>query len=692
VPPTAASVTVVDRVAPDAVARSVKLRLGRLSPQAAALARAVAVLGDGADREHAGALAGIGRDETTRAAAALARVDLLRTEPPYGFVHPVVRNAVYESIASHEREHEHIRAAEVLTAGGASPAQVAAHLLRTPPESVEGAVGTLVEAARRAAGEGGLESAASYLRRVLEESTGDEERGNLLLELAAIEFSLGVPSVVERLRESVSLLRAPDRRGEATLELARALFFWSPDRNDAIDVLERALAEAGLDEDLRLHLEAELIANSIRIPAHQEEARRRLDALDVDSLDSAGARLILGLQAFHEGTLGRNLDRSVQRAERSLTVLLAEERSWSYWAAVYTLMFADHLEEALRAVDVVITDASKRGAAFHFSGALMMRAMLRTGLGELVEAEADAQTAIEAVPHRDAMFVPHAYGWLMHVLVERGALDAAADALAALEADVGAIPERFLFAPVIRSRAMLDAASGRHQAALDGFLAVGRIFDALSLVNPIVSDPAWRTGAALAHHALGREGEALALAREEVELARAWGAPRGLGRALRIRGLIEGGAVGIESIREALSVLEPSPARLEHAYALADLGSALRRGNRRAEAREHLRRALELAQRCGANLLAERAQEELIATGARPRRLVVSGVDSLTPSERRVAAMAAEGLANRDIAQALFVTLRTVELHLSNAFRKLGVSSRTQLAAALAQSPTAQVA
>ena len=132
-------------------------------------------------------------------------------------------------------------------------------------------------------------------------------------------------------------------------------------------------------------------------------------------------------------------------------------------------------------------------------------------------------------------------------------------------------------------------------------------------------------------------------------------------------------------------MLEPSPARLEHAYALANLGAALRRANHRAEARDHLRQALELAQRSGATLLAEQAHEELIATGARPRRVELRGAAALTPSERRIAALAAEGISNREIAQALFVTLRTVEMHLSNAFRKLGVSSRTQLLAALAE-------
>jgi DNA-binding CsgD family transcriptional regulator len=245
-------------------------------------------------------------------------------------------------------------------------------------------------------------------------------------------------------------------------------------------------------------------------------------------------------------------------------------------------------------------------------------------------------------------------------------------------------PDAFSRVPLLRARALVAAARGDHRGALDHALELGQALTAFGHTNPPVSYPAWRSLAALEHHGLGDTAAALALAREEVELARAWGAPRTLGRALRILGLIEGADDGIARIREAVSVLEPSPARLEHAYALADLGAALRRANHRAEAREHLRQALELAQRGGATRLAEHAHEELIATGARPRRIVQSGAASLTPSERRTAAMAAEGMSNREIAQALFVTLRTVEMHLSNAFRKLDVSSRTQLPAALA--------
>ena len=192
-----------------------------------------------------------------------------------------------------------------------------------------------------------------------------------------------------------------------------------------------------------------------------------------------------------------------------------------------------------------------------------------------------------------------------------------------------------------------------------------------------------RSPAALALLELAEREEARRLADEEVELARQWGAPRGLGKALRTAGLAEGGEAGLALLREAAEVLEDSPAVLERARALTELGAALRRSNRRADARDPLRRGLELAHSCGAKPLAERAHAELVATGARPRRLVLTGLDSLTPSERRVAAMAAEGMTNRDVAQALFVTPRTVEMHLSSVYRKLGISSRSQLPQAL---------
>jgi DNA-binding NarL/FixJ family response regulator len=199
--------------------------------------------------------------------------------------------------------------------------------------------------------------------------------------------------------------------------------------------------------------------------------------------------------------------------------------------------------------------------------------------------------------------------------------------------------------------------------------------------NPAVL--AWRSHLALALLGLDRRDEALELAREEVELARGWGAPRPIGVALRARGLAEGGAEGIETLRESLAVLEGSSALLERARSLVELGAALRRANQRADARELLKQGLDLAVRSRAMPLVEQAEQELAATGARPRRLLLSGVESLTASERRVAGFAAEGLSNKDIAQALFVTTKTVEVHLSNVYRKLGIGSRSELPQAL---------
>ena len=126
---------------------------------------------------------------------------------------------------------------------------------------------------------------------------------------------------------------------------------------------------------------------------------------------------------------------------------------------------------------------------------------------------------------------------------------------------------------------------------------------------------------------------------------------------------------------------------LERARALAELGAALRRAGRPLEARESLRLAVDLAQRCGATALEEWAFEELRAAGARPRRRQLSGVAALTPAERRVAELAAAGRMNREIAETLVVTLDTVEYHLRHVYRKLGIASRSELTTALAAKP-----
>src|SRR6185312_11242469 len=190
--------------------------------------------------------------------------------------------------------------------------------------------------------------------------------------------------------------------------------------------------------------------------------------------------------------------------------------------------------------------------------------------------------------------------------------------------------------------------------ALADLLAAGEGWQALGVTNPAVAS--WRTAAAAAYRALGQHDEAAALAAEQLALARKAGRPLTLGIALRVHG----------DLAEAIGVLEASPARYELALALADHGAGLRRSGQRTQAREPLLRALDLAERTGA-----------------PRRAALTGPDALTAGERRVAALAADGASNRQIAEHLFVTQATVETHLRHAFRKLNIASRADLPATL---------
>lgn len=686
VPPIATSATVVERAAPDAVARSVRLRLSRLPSEAGRLARAVAILGDGVDRERAAALTDLEHRQIAPAAAVLARVDLLRQRPPFAFIHPVVRNAVYESIRAEERESEHARAAEIVKTAKAPPAHIAAHILLAPPGSVDGAVAILRDAAREAVSEGGLEGASSYLRRALDEPIGDEERAALFVELGAIELNLGSTSTVEYFREAIMLTDDPKRRAQAQLHLGRALYRAGRDE-EGVRVVKEALNEWTHADDLRRRLEATLVANATRLARRLEEARRLLDSLELDVGEGQGARMLLCLRAYHEAARGGNRERAAAEAQQAFGAMSDDEQRSAYVAACYTLLVSDHLDETVHLLDTLIAHARKVGAVFNFAGLSIMRATFHYARGALPEAESDARTALQVVPDRQVSWGTWAYGWLAQILVERGAVHEAAATVNAGEGETPSGADSFSRLPLLRARAVVAVARGDHQTALADAVALGETLAAYGHSNPAFSYPSWRSLAAQAQFGLGQTDEALRLIREDVTRARAWGAPRTLGRALRMLGVLEGAETGLERLREAVGLLEHSPARLEHAYALADLGGALRRANRRTDAREPLRRALEMAHQCGATRLAERAHDELVAAGARPRRRVFTGVDALTPSERRIAAMAADGLSNREIAQALFVTLRTVEMHLSQAFRKLDISTRTQLPGALATSP-----
>jgi len=663
--------------------RAVSLRLSRLPPEATALARAVAILGDEADARQAAALADLDDQAASEAVDALARVDVLRPQPPLGFVHPLLRAAVYEALTPLERDRGHARAARLLANAGVEAERVAAHLLRSPPAADSQVVATLREAAGHAGCRGASESAVAYLRRALAEPPPAADRAELLLELGSAETLLSGNAAIEHLQAAHELIEDPIRRAETALLLGRQLFLLRGEESDA--VYSRALDElAGADAELGRLLEAGLITNDLFSPSLHRMAVERLERVRGRPADATvGEKLLLSLLAYRDARAGVPASEAVPLARRSLGdgTLVRVDVGAAFVPSCTVLAMAD-LDEVLVIYEDALAEAHRRGSTFSFAAVKVFRAQTLVWRGDLGEAEMEAREAVAAGESwgASARFSAHAAAFLADALMEQGRLDEAGAALA--RAGFGeSLPDSARLLYLRDSSARLRILRGDLAGGLAEMLDAGRRFESVGSRNPAFI--AWRSPAALVLLQLGRQDEARRLAAEELELARTWGAPRALGVALRAAGLIEGGERGIALLEEAVQVLSSSPAKLEHAKARTELGAALRRANRRAQARQQLRHAVELATICGAAALTTRAETELLATGARPRRVALSGVDSLTPSERRVAEMAAEGPTNREIAQALFVTQRTVEVHLTSIYRKLAINSRSQLAAAL---------
>jgi DNA-binding CsgD family transcriptional regulator len=277
---------------------------------------------------------------------------------------------------------------------------------------------------------------------------------------------------------------------------------------------------------------------------------------------------------------------------------------------------------------------------------------------------------------------------LADVAVEAGELDEAEALIALLPQEGWPAGLGTVLIPAARGR--LRLAQGRAADAVADFTTCAAMFNP-DVWGTDMRDVGYlhaRAGAAQALLRLGELESARRLVQAELDDVRVFGAPRALGIASRVAGLAHGGERGLELLHESVTTLRASPAQLELAHSLTELGAALRRTGRRAAAREPLAEALDLAVRCGARRLAGRAREELTAAGARPRRDWRAGVEALTPSELRIARLAADGRTNREIAHELFVTLKTVEGHLSRAYTKLGIEGRAQLAGVLREEKT----
>ena len=682
VEPTADAAEAALSVGPESVARATLLRLSRAPRHALALARALAVLEEAELRDVA-ALAEVDDSEASAAASALGKAGLLADAPRLRFAHPLVRSAVYLELDEHQRAAAHRQAARVLAAANASTEKVAAHLMLAAPACDPEAVASLQAAARRAYASGAPEAAATYLRRALAEPPPRAVRGEVLFELGRAEVRAVGPDAVEHLDEASALVEEGPARARVLRELARA-HMRGGRMAEATASFEAAVECAGEERELLLALEVELAATLANVTGAGEAAARLAPYRGLAG-ETPAERSVLAVLAFASAqgnepasvTLDL-MDRALGRGQfvgeqTAATVVFAD--------GIFALLLAGAERRALEALEPALADAGRLGWTIGLAAAPFYQAWAELRLGGLEAAKRHAEASLEVSDERGwQAFTPMAGAVLCETELERGELSAAADALTRIDLPDD-VPDSAVFQLALYARGLLRARRRDPAAGLADLLLCGEREIALGGVTP--AGMAWRSNAALLHSQLGEPLAALRLAGEELELARALGTPRAIGVALHGLALVEGGGESIDLLDEAVSALEPSGARLEHARALCALGAALRRANRRVDARRPLREALSLAGELKAQPLAERARAELLAAGGRPRRTALTGADALTASERRVAELAAAGRTNKEIAAELVVTVRTVEFHLSRAYGKLDIGSRADLAETL---------
>jgi DNA-binding CsgD family transcriptional regulator len=667
---------------PGTVARATLGRLRRSSAGAVSLTRAISVLGRDATLPRAASLGALDGERALDALDALVAAEVIDRGPRLEFVHPIVRAAIYDEIPPGTRSALHLQAAGLLAAEGAEIDAVAAQLLASEPTGSEDVVAQLREAARLALARAAPADAFAYLTRALREGGGRSQTAELTFELAGAAAFSGQPSTLEHYREARRLAEDPVLRGRISLGLARLLIY-TGEADEAAAVTEQALAELEEREpELTLRLERIRAGAAAYDPRQVHTFDRRLPVLrrlaDADGQASGTLALLLACVGAWRSEDPDAVIELVRRGWYRGRVLEGPVDDLTLLQGIGGAVIVDDLILARQLTDELLAKARARGSPYAYIGGTIYAGWIAARAGRLAPAEAEFRAALDPIEEHAMLFgVPSLLWFASDVTLERGVAELADLAETTTLGPLAGTGSDALF---LEARGKIRHAAGRTEEGIADLRHAGEIYRPLGFRNPSASS--WRSTLAL----MLRDddpGEARRLAAEELQDAARSGQPRGLGVAHRALGLLEPGPAARAHLEMAVRVLDGSPARLEHARALIELGAAIRRAREPRAAREPLRSGLDLAVACGATRLADHARTELTASGARPRRPRATGRDALTASELRVARLAAEGRTNTEVAQALFVTAKTVDTHLSHAYAKLGISSRRELAAAL---------
>ncbi|MGI5147247.1 AAA family ATPase [Plantactinospora sp. CA-294935] len=680
----------------DFITRSVLERINSVGPQALHLARAVAVLGGSATLHRAATLSGtaadmvgpgseeMGSNQAAKIIDLLVREGVLAPGLPLDFVHPLVRTAVYTDISASVRSHTHKAAALMLADEHLAPEHIAPHLLACEPTGDPWVADALHAAGRAALGRSAIESAIGFLERALVEPPEPSVHTSMLVDLIrALVLSNRLDDAADRLQTLLYTPGTTNLPAETAVELGTLLVI-AGQRYHGGHLLRYARNVAGSSPEIATRVLAAAAFGGLTAMDPPHIWIRQLEQAVPNLSGTADAdRMVYATLAFLAGATG---DRPADEVARLASVAATgplPARNFGMLANLAGAAFAicGDGDQALQLLSKGIDTARQSGDIATLGYLLVLRSHAAIEVGQLMEAEADGQTAIEIYQERPEER-PLAAAVLVDALVARGETAAAQHVLTTLGLETH-LPLNWLIAHFFHlARARLRLQQRRPADALADLAVCGDALTAAGYTNPAFAN--WRSETVHAHLAMGDTAKAQALAAEQLELARRFSSPRSIGIALHTAGMVAKGAESVALLREAVTTLEGTSATLHHAHALAEYGAALRRNGDRIAAQDPLRQALHHATRCGAQSLTSRTIDELLAAGARPRRATLSGPDALTAQELRVARLAAQGATNRDIAQQLFVTRRTIEIHLSNAYRKLNITSRQQLPAALA--------
>lgn len=663
----------------DSLRRHVVLQLSRLSRSARDIAKAASVICDNAAMGDVIRLSGLGFKEGIVAAEELLAAGLFASTDPMTFAHRITRVAIYNTLAPAERLSLHAHAAKLLAAGGRQPEAVAEHLLKSNMPDAAWAMTALHDAARAAGRKGAHKSGIRYLRRAVELVQADNLPARLLIDLGLAEAAAGEPTSLGRFEHALALVTDPEERADTLYSLGQTLFRLGR-YGEASNAFRRgAELFQGGQQQIRLRFEGAASSAEYHLSASHQGPTVTVG--DNPETDGPGDRAVLAFQALRDAMTVPPAGRGGDLAVRALGngALLAEQTSEgpSVNLAILALLHAGRLAEANDAANATVQDARDRGGLLAYAEASLVRALVLYERGRIPDAAADAEVAWQTISARSPVHGNGALATLVRCLIERGEVDAAATLFERAWKERRSSDAPIIEAYLHTAHGLLNLRRGDISGGRADFEIVEQAMRGYGAQN--LGPFRWRSLAGVAAYLAGDPTAGRELIDEEVRLAHLFEVPISLGIALRRRAFTEEADAALPTLQEALASLRETDAKLEEARTHWQIGRTLRRTGLRLQARNHLGIGLDLAHRCGAMGLEADIRNELTAAGGRPRRVAVTGIESLTPMELKVARIAAEGLSNNEIAQQIFVSRNTVSWHLRNVYRKLQIGSRDQL-------------